>query len=164
MRISSVGSKGSGRAPQESGVTLLELLIVISILSLMVGLVAPQIGHWLDDWKLESAAERIAQTLRYARVRALYEQRYYLVEIRENQVRVLEPASGFIREYTLPAEVQVNEEGREASSPVLRVLLPPSGAVEEKTLWVRNRPGRKLKIHLDFLLGTAGVEIAKQGS
>ncbi len=145
--------------------TLLELVMVITILSLMVGLVAPQIGHWIDDWKLRSASERIAQTIRYARVRALYEQHYYLVELHpgKNRVRVLEPASDFVREYALPSGIQVEEEDKAASSSVLRLLLPPSGAVEEKTLWLRNRRGSRVKIHLDFLLGTPRIEIARQG-
>ena len=73
MRTSLAGNSGRQRKAREAGVTLLELVVVITLLSLMVGLVAPRFGHWLDDWKLRKAAERLAQTLRYARTRALYE-------------------------------------------------------------------------------------------
>jgi Tfp pilus assembly protein FimT len=147
-------------------VTLLELVIVIALLSLLAGLVAPSIGHSIDEWRLRSAAERIAQTIRYARIRALYEQRYYLVEIRpgENQVSVREPVSGVAREYALPPDVQVGEGENPASSSVLRLIIPPSGALEEKTLWVRNRRGSEWRIHLDFLLGTPEVQVARQGA
>ena len=66
---------------QEAGVTLLELVIVLAILALAVSLVAPRFGNWSDEWTLRSAAERVAQTVRYARTRALFEQSYYVVEI-----------------------------------------------------------------------------------
>jgi Tfp pilus assembly protein FimT len=150
----------------EAGITLLELVIVIALLSLMAGIVAPRSARWIDNWRLRSAAERIAQTIRYARVRALYERRYYLVEIRPGQhlVRVGEPVSGFVRQWSLPADVQVAEEDdNSVPPPVLRLLLSPSGALEERTLWLRNRLGRKIRLHVDFLLGTAGAEV-KQGS
>ncbi len=158
MRTFSVGNKSPG-------ITLLELVIVIALLALMAGIVAPRTARWIDNWRLRSAAEHIAQTIRYARVRALYERRYYLVEIRpgQHQVWVAEPVSGFVRQWTLPPDVRVAEEDNPPPSPVLRLVLPPSGTVEEKTLWVLNRQGKKLRLHVDFLLGSAGVEI-KPGS
>jgi Tfp pilus assembly protein FimT len=145
--------------------TLLELVIVIALLSLFAGLVAPHIGHWIDEWRLRSAAERLAQTIRYARIRALYEQRYYLVEIRpgEKQVWIREPASGFGRAYALPSDVQVGEGESPASSAIFRLIIPPSGALDEKTLWLRNRQGSEWRIHLNFLLGAPEVQLARQG-
>ena len=56
--------------------TLLELVIVLAILSLAVSLVAPRFGNWSDEWTLRGAAERVAQTVRYAHTRALFEQSY----------------------------------------------------------------------------------------
>ncbi len=148
--------------------TLLELMVVITILSLMAGLVAPRIGPWLDNWKLRSAAERIAQTLRYARTRALFEQHYYVVEVlpQKNLVRVLQPNSAFVREFSLPEDIQVHadeKQGRLSAPEVVRFILPPSGEVEEKDLWLRNKQGKAVKIHLDFLQGGPSVEIREQG-
>jgi type II secretory pathway pseudopilin PulG len=149
--------------------TLVELLVVITILALMAGLVAPRIGPWVDNWKLRGAAERIAQTLRYARARALFEQRYYVVEIfpKKNLVRVLEPDSEFVREFTLPDGIQVEAEDKQGvigTPEVVRFFLPPSGEFEQKDLWLRNKQGRVVRIHLAFLLRNPGVEIAQQGS
>ena len=165
MPISSVGNEGSPRRPQEAGVTLLELLIVLALLSLAVSLVAPRFGNWSDEWMLRSAAERLAQTVRYARTRAIFEQSYYLVEIdaRARLVRVLNPASGFSREFALPLGVKVEDE--ENPTPlVVRLLLPPSGVVGERNLWLSNRRGSKFRIHVNFLLGAPGVEAVKPES
>jgi prepilin-type N-terminal cleavage/methylation domain-containing protein len=171
--MSSVGNKlprrcqppAAGWAGQ-AGVTLLELVIALTILALLVGLAAPTLGHWLDDWKLREAAERVAQTLRYARTRALFEQRYYVVELRREapQVRVLEPSSDFVREYALPQEVEWVEADASLAPGTIRLLFPPSGAVEQRDLWLRNTRGSRARIHVNFLLGTPEVEFSRRGS
>jgi type II secretory pathway pseudopilin PulG len=146
-------------------VTLLELVIVLAILSLAVSLVAPRFGNWSDEWALRSAAERVAQTVRYARARALFEQSYYVVEIEPGAhlVRVFNPTSGFLRGFALPRGVTV-DDGKDPSPPVVRLLLPPSGVVEERNLWLSNRRGSKFRIHVDFMLGAPAVEAVRQGS
>ena len=145
--------------------TLLELVIVLAILSLAVSLVAPRFGRWSDEWTLRSAAERVAQTVRYARTRALFEQSYYVVEIEPatHLVRVLNPASGFMRGYALPRGVTI-DDGENPPPSVVRILLPPSGVVEERNLWLSNRRGSKFRVHVDFLLGAPAIEAVKQGS
>lgn len=166
MRISSVGSSERRRLGSDAGVTLLELIIVMTILALLAGLVGPSFGHWLDDWQLRGVADRLAETIRYARMQAIYQQRYFVVELRpaDHTVRVLEPSAGVVREYPLPSDVQVGEDPPAAAPEVLRFILDPSGAAEARTFWVRNRRGTTLKLHLDFLLGGAGIEIARRES
>jgi len=165
MLISSVGNKPPQRRPQEAGVTLLELVIVLALLSLAVSLVAPRFGNWSDEWMLRNAAERVAQTVRYARTRAIFEQSYYVVEIDSSArlVRVFNPASDFSREFALPWGVTV-DDGENPVPAVVRLLLPPSGVLEERNLWFTNRRGSKFRVHVDFLLGAPAVEALKQGS
>lgn len=151
------------RARAQAGVTLIELVVVLILLSLLAGMVVPWVGRWLDKWTLFRAGERVAQSIRYARSRAVFEQRYYMVELRGNRVRILEPTADFLREYELPSGVEWGEEiGNPATAPV-RVLLSPSGAVEEKTVWLWNNQGSRLRVHVDFLLGSRGVEVAREG-
>ena len=163
MRTSLAGNERRQPRPQEAGVTLLELVIVLAILSLAVSLVAPRFGNWSDEWTLRSAAEQVAQTIRYARTRALFEQSYYVVEIEPGArlVRVFNPASGFWRGFALPRGVTV-DDGRYPPPSIMRVLLPPSGVVEERDLWLRNRRGSKFRVHVNFLLGAPAVEAVKQ--
>ncbi len=165
MPISLVGNERRPRRSREAGVTLLELVIVLLIISLGVSLVAPRFGNWSDAWTLRSAAERVAQTVRYARTRALFEQSYYVMEIEPatRLVRVFNPASGFLRGFTLPRDVTV-DDGENPPPAVVRLLLPPSGVVEERDLWLSNRRGSKFRIHVDFMLGSPAVEAVKVGS
>lgn len=162
MRTSLAGSRGCARGRREAGVTLLELLIVLSLLSLLLSLVAPRIGRSIDGWKLRSAAERVAQIAAYARARALFEQRYYLVEIdpTADRVRLLEPVSGFVREFTFPSDLRWEEEGNLAAQSRMRLIFPPSGAFEERTILLSNRRGNKMQVHLSFLFASPRVESA----
>jgi prepilin-type N-terminal cleavage/methylation domain-containing protein len=165
MPTSSVGNERPPRHLEQTGVTLLELVIVLVLLSLAVSLVAPRFGTWTDEWMLRNAAERVAQTLRYARTRAIYEHRYYVVEIdpRARLVRVLNPAAGISREFTLPRGVTV-EDGENPPPLIVRLLLPPSGVMEERNLWLSNRRGSTFRVHVDFLQDIPLVEKVKQGS
>jgi prepilin-type N-terminal cleavage/methylation domain-containing protein len=160
------GSDRRTKLAAQAGVTLLELILVIVILGLLAALVGPPIGHWIDDWELRGSAERVAQAIRYARVRALYEHRYYLVELRpaNRDVRVAEPASGFVRDYSLPSAVRWSDDKQNLSTAPLRFLLPPSGPVELKTIWLRGSTGTWMKIHIAFLPGNTQVEISRERS
>lgn len=160
---------GSDRyASREQGVTLLELIVVMIILSLMLGLVAPRFGVWMDNWRIRTAAERIAQTLRDARNRAVYEQRYYMVVITQAssqegsavRVRMIEPASGWIREYTLPAGIRVDEGEDAPPDAVFRLTAYPSGGMDERTLRLRNSGGHEVDVHINFLLDGPEIQVA----
>jgi general secretion pathway protein H len=54
-----------------SGVTLLELLIVISIMAFAVAIVLPMLGGGVSTAELKSAARELASGLRYARGQAI---------------------------------------------------------------------------------------------
>jgi prepilin-type N-terminal cleavage/methylation domain-containing protein len=165
MQTSLAGNEERLRRSPEAGVTLLELVIVLAIIALTVSLVAPRFGNWTEEWTLRSAAERVAQTVRYARTRALFEQSYYVVEIVPSTrwVRVLNPASGFLRAYELPRGVTV-DDGEDPLPSVVRILFPPSGVVEERNLWLSDRRRSTYKVHVSFLIGNPVVEAIKQGS
>ena len=145
--------------------TLLELVIVLAIPCLAVSLVAPRCGNWSEEWTLRSAAERVAQTVRYARTRALFEQTYYVVEIEPaaHWVQVFSPTTGFLRGFALPRGVTI-DDGENPPPPVVRILFPPSGVVEERNLWLSDRRRSRYMVHVSFLLGSPVVEAVKQGA
>ena len=165
MRTSLAGNEAGRPRSREAGVTLLELVIVLAILALTVSIVAPRFGRWSEEWTLRGAAERVAQTVRYARTRALFEQSYYVVEIEPSTrgVRVLNPASGFSRTYVLPRGVTI-DDGENPLPSIVRILFPPSGVVEERNLWLSDRRRSTYRVHVSFLIGNPVVEAVKQGS
>jgi prepilin-type N-terminal cleavage/methylation domain-containing protein len=165
MRISAVGNEADRRWRRPLGVTLLELVIVLALISLLVALVAPQFANWIDEWRLRSAAERMAQAIRYARTRAVFEQNYYVVEIdaKADRVQVLDAATNTVRQFALPSGTRI-DDGEEPRPALVRLLIPPSGDLEERNLWLTDHRGRQFRIHVDFLQGSAAVEAVKRGS
>ena len=166
MQTLRAGDKRVSETRLDAGVTLLELIVVIIIMSLMVGLVAPRAATWMDNWKLRGAAERVAQTIRDARTRAIYEQRYYVVEIEPwaNRISMVDLESHVVRQYELPAGIRVDQGAEDPLSPeAFRLVVSPSGGLEERTLRLRNRQGREIDVHMNFLLGTPGIEVVRPG-
>jgi len=59
----------------DSGVTLVELLVALSLAALLVAMAAPAMAAFIDKARLRSAAQALAQELRQARNHALNHQR-----------------------------------------------------------------------------------------
>ncbi|MGZ3997482.1 MAG: pilus assembly FimT family protein [Flavisolibacter sp.] len=53
------------------GVTLVELVVVLVIIAITAGLLVPNIGAWLPNYRLRSAARDIVSTMRTAQMRAV---------------------------------------------------------------------------------------------
>lgn len=56
---------------KESGVTLLELIIVIALLGMIAAMAAPQLNNVLDDIRLKADAQKMAKVLQNARQEAI---------------------------------------------------------------------------------------------
>jgi Tfp pilus assembly protein FimT len=53
------------------GVTLIELVVVFVIIAIMAGLLVPNIGAWLPNYRLRSATRDVVSTMRTAQVKAV---------------------------------------------------------------------------------------------
>ncbi len=62
----------------EAGVTLLEMMIVVTLLAVAMGLVYPSVNNGLDGIRLRSAADGIAGVVNSALTRAERRQRRFL--------------------------------------------------------------------------------------
>jgi len=85
-RMCAVGSNPAC-VPYSSGLTLLELLVVLVIASLMLALVAPNIGSVLPGSELKSFARQSAAILRELRTEAVSQSRNRRLELDEEARR-----------------------------------------------------------------------------
>jgi prepilin-type N-terminal cleavage/methylation domain-containing protein len=56
---------------KNSGYTIIEILTVIAIISIVLGIVVPNVLGWLPRYRLRSGAEEIQSTLQLARLGAI---------------------------------------------------------------------------------------------
>lgn len=93
----------------EKGVTLVELIVVFVIIAFMAGLLAPNIGAWLPNYRLSSATRDIASTFRGAQMRAVSECIPYTVSFNSADTHVANNTgyvyAGTVR--TLPAGITI---------------------------------------------------------
>jgi prepilin-type N-terminal cleavage/methylation domain-containing protein len=69
------------RFMNKKGVTLIELIVVIVIIGIGAVLFAPNIGAWLPNYRLRSAARDIVSTMRSAQMKAVSTNLQYRVNL-----------------------------------------------------------------------------------
>lgn len=89
----------------DAGVTLIELLIVLSIMAIIAGLVIPLLGPGVSSAELKAAAREMAAGLRLARSEAMATRRDTRVTIDLEQRKF--QVEGDPRVYALPAKLEL---------------------------------------------------------
>lgn len=157
------------RKSSRAGITLMELLVVMTLLGLMVGVSYPSISAGLESLRLSSATDSIVSFLNSGLNRA--ERRQQVVEItiskRENALWLRSAGPGFVRKLELPEGVtiaRVLPEFPGAPAAADRsVLLYPGSAPPRIGVEVSNRRGARRIVSVDPISGIPVVEQLEQG-
>jgi len=164
MPTSSVG-RTTNRG--ESGVTLLELLVVVLIIAVMAGLTYPSINAGLDSLRLRSASNAIVGFLNTAFNRA--ERREQVVEItivpNTNTLTARSIDGGYHPLLELPDHIHVlrvlPDLGSTPDQP-RRFLLYPGGTVPGIGIELENSTGRRRMVTVDPITGTPRADTEQQ--
>jgi prepilin-type N-terminal cleavage/methylation domain-containing protein len=168
MPILSVGKKirsqGRGSSgPGDSGVTLMEMMVVMAIIGLITAISAPSITAGLDSIRMATASDSIAAFLNSAVNHC--ERRQQPVELiisqKESRLTAWSNEPGFTRELTLPTGIVI-----EAVLPqipddvegVRRLILLPGATVPGIGIQFANRRGAHRIVRLDPMTGFPHVE------
>jgi prepilin-type N-terminal cleavage/methylation domain-containing protein len=144
------------------GITLLEMLIVVVLISLLAAITFPSVTSGLDSIRLRSASDNAAAFLAQAATRA--DRRQEPVEITLSKatntlsMRSLRP--GLEKEVTLPdgiSLVSVLPEPEGDTQEERSFLLLPGAAFPRITLVLGNRRGQKRAVQLDPVTGVPVV-------
>jgi type IV fimbrial biogenesis protein FimT len=97
------------RFMNKKGVTLIELIVVIVIIGIGAVLFAPNIGAWLPNYRVRSAARDVVSTMRTAQMRAVSTNAPYGVGFDANAYQLYRSSGGLSPEgvaTNLPSGVQ----------------------------------------------------------
>ncbi len=153
-------------AMSEGGVTLMEMLVVMTLLSLMAGITYPSVSAGLETLRLNSASDRIVSFVNSALDRA--ERRQHVIEIAVTpsalSVRSTEP--GFAREMRLADGVVITrvlpeQPGIEDPWP-RRFYLYPGGAPPRIAFELRNSRGVTRVVRVDPITGVPRIELPEE--
>jgi prepilin-type N-terminal cleavage/methylation domain-containing protein len=153
----------SGRS-RAAGVTLLELLIVMTLMGLLAGLSYPSMAAGIDSLRLRSASNGIVGFFNTAIDRA--QRRQQVVEItiipRENAMVARTPDLAFYRRFELADSIRiVAVEPRVGISPdePQRFLCYPGGTAPRVRVEIANPSGRRRMVSLDPITGVPQAEL-----
>jgi prepilin-type N-terminal cleavage/methylation domain-containing protein len=146
----------------ERGVTLIEMLIVVTLIALMAGISYPAIGAGLDGLRMASASDSISTFLSVGLNRA--ERREQLIEVtvsKPDNALFLRSADGFERRLDMPAGVRIADVLPE--TPVdpdvpRRFLLYPGGAPPRIGVHIVSSRGAQRTVWVDPITGVPRVE------
>ncbi len=157
------------RRQKQSGVTLIELLMVVAIIALLAGLTYPTASAGMDALKLRSAGDEVAAFLYQAVGKA--DRRQEPVEI------VFQKAEGVItsrglrpdseRELTLPEGIRmvaVLPEPPGFDQPARSYFLLPGAAFPRIAIVIANRKGNRKVVRLDPITGAPSVAAMENGT
>jgi|SRR5579863_394315 len=142
---------------RQAGVTLIEMLIVVAIVSIVAGLSFPALTSGLGSIRLSSASGSAASFLTAAMNQVERRELAELIVIapQENQLAIYTAASGEKPEQTLRMPQGISIEGDDPR----RFLLQPGGTFPRITLVLHNEKGARRSVRIDPI--TAVPEIRR---
>jgi prepilin-type N-terminal cleavage/methylation domain-containing protein len=145
------------------GVTLIEMLVVVTIIGLLAGISVPAASAGIDSVRLASATQSVASFLNGAVNRA--ERREEPMEVvispGENLLTLYSNEPGFTRELKLPDGITLEAvlpALPEGADPVRRIVLMPGATVPGIGIQMANRHGVRRIVRLDPMTGFPRVE------
>ena len=151
---------GRRPTPLRRGVTLLEMLVVVGIVSILMGVSYPSISASVDSVRLATAADSTAAFLNSALNRA--EQRHQILELtiskRQNQLTLRSGDPSFLRKLELPTGVRIAEilPGGDEEARVFYLI--PGGAAPRVGVQLVNARGAKRTVRVDPITGAPEIE------
>ena len=171
MRTLSVGAVNRGQGPGargQHGVTLIEMLIVMTLIAIVAALAFPSVSSGLDTLRLRAASDSIVGFLNTALDRAERRQRAVEVWIspQDNAITAVSSDATFEKRLNVPEPIRIVsvQPPIPFTDPGMarRFLLYPGGAPPRIGIEIANQQGRRRLISIDPVTGFPRSEAVGQ--
>ncbi len=160
MPISSVGKRNN----DETGVTLIEMLVVVTIIAIVIGISYPTMSSGVETLRLNAATQSIVSFINGGLNRA--ERRQQVVEVTiskaDSSLSLRSTDAGFERKLQLPEGIRIEsilpELPEEDADAPRSFLLYPGGTVPAFGIALVNRKRAARVVRVDPMTGVPRVE------
>jgi len=156
-------------AARQAGVTMIELLIVLALVSLIVGIMFPSISSGVDSLRLQQAADGIAGFINSGLNRA--ERKQVVVELTvdraANELWLRSTETGFVQTLEMPEGVRIINvlpQIPDETATSRHFDMYPGGAPTRAGVVIENRKGARRIVRVDPVTGVPQVERPEQGN
>jgi general secretion pathway protein H len=150
-------AEAARRAGNESGLTLLEILIVIALMAIVAGFVIPMFGGPVTTSELRASARQLAAGLRLARSEAVSERRetFLVLDVAGKRFKVDRDA----KEHALPSRIELKlftAQNDLVNDSVGSIRFFPDGGSNGGRITVASG-ARKFDVDVDWLTGRIAI-------
>lgn len=145
--MSVMKSESDIAAKRQKGITLVELLVVMVILSIALGLVVPSMANSYQSWQLRSAGRRTAALFRYASDLARRDGTDLAGYYADHRIVVVRKGS-VVKTLEIPASMNVKPE-----KPKGAVFLSTGQILASEPFVIENEKGRRMIVEVGPLPG-----------
>ena len=146
------------------GITLIELVVVLVMIAIGALLLVPNIGAWLPNYRLRSAARGLVSTMRTAQMKAVSNNIQYRVNLDDVEIGtpgcyVLQRNSGGVwvndgAPQTLPTGITIDVD----QLPAGRAIFNPNSTSAAGSVILQNTRGMKRRITITPATGRVRIE------
>jgi len=143
------------------GVTIVEMLIVVTIIGLIAGISFPAVTSGIDSLRLASASDSLVSFLNGAMNRAERRQDVVEIAISIQDNAVMLTTTGLTRKLEMPSGVTIKAVWPKlAADPeaTRRFLLLPGGAIPRLGIEIANRKGVRRIVRVNPMTGVPDIE------
>jgi len=159
----------SSGSKSQRGVTLIELLIVMTLIALLVAVAYPSAASGIESIRLRSTADNVVNFLNSAIDHA--ERRQQVVEVwiapKDHVLIARSPDQGFARRFEIPDPFRITAirpSAEVAPDEPRRFLMVPGGTIPRISIEISGNDGRKREVSVDPLTGMPRNELPQTES
>jgi prepilin-type N-terminal cleavage/methylation domain-containing protein len=151
---------------QDSGFTLLEMIVVVLVLALAVSVTYPSLMRGSSSLGLRACGRDVLNTFRLAKEKAITDQTNMIVTVdKEHGTLMLSNSLGDgLRTYNMPINVQINRivlAGNEVADSFMNVRFLANGSADDAEVDLKSDSGLQIMVVTDPMTG--GGRIVQPG-